>query len=237
MLSPWGNIGDAPASTVKELKVKSCLLPLHRWSLLGHLPCLQDLKIIDCSDLTCDSPDFFRDLTSLRQLEICEEWRLYGKHCRGMMSLPEGLGGLPSLRVLYIYYCESIETLPDSIQHLTSLQRLTVNRCKRIVSLPEGMGDLTCLEELFVQDCESIMSLPERLGDLTSLTQLHIHHCPGIKTLPDTIEQLTDLWKLVIVSCPKLAQWCKSKENKMKLAHIKEILVDWKRLNIGRIRN
>ncbi|CAN6242004.1 unnamed protein product [Urochloa humidicola] len=232
MLSLMGNIGDTAASTVKELKVESCLLPLHRWSLLGHLPCLRDLEIIDCSDLTCSSPDFFRDLTSLTELEIREEWREYGKHCRSLMSLPEGLGGLPSLRVLKISGCESIHTLPDSIQELTCLQRLTLHGCKSIVSLPEGLGDLTCLKELLVQDCKSIVSLPERLGDLTSLKELIIHYCEGIKTLPDTIEQLTCLGKLVIVGCPELAQWCKSKENKMKLEHINEILVDWKRLNI-----
>ncbi|CAN6270448.1 unnamed protein product [Urochloa humidicola] len=77
------------------------------------------------------------------------------------------------------------------------------------------------------------MSLPEGLGGLPSLTNLSISDCKSIDTLPKSIQQLTCLASLVISECPKLAQWCKSKENKIKLAHIKEILVDWKSIIVN----
>jgi len=70
------------------------------------------------------------------------------------------------------------------------------------------------------------VALPERLGDLTSLTVLVLHDCNGIKSLPESIQQLTCLFKLEIIDCPELVQWCKSEENKMKLAHIKDIILD-----------
>ncbi|CAO2042019.1 unnamed protein product [Urochloa humidicola] len=321
MLSPRGIIGRAAASTVTKLSVCACSLPLHRWSLLRHLPCLRELYIIGCTDLTCSSPDFFRGLTSLTQLKICDIWEQYGT--KNMMLLPEGLGGIPSLTVLEIYGCdsivslpkglgsltslkaihisgcESLETLPDSMQQLTCLQKLFVQNCKSILSLPEGLGgltsleefdisgcesletlpdsihqltclqelnlhdcksivllpkglgglpslkvleirgcksietlpdsiqQLTCLERLNVCGCESFMSLPEGLGGLPSLTKLEISGCKSIETLPDSIQQLTCLRTLIISKCPELAKWCKSKENNMKLAHIKKVLVDW----------
>jgi len=71
------------------------------------------------------------------------------------------------------------------------------------------------------------VALPERLGDLTSLTVLVLHDCNGIKSLPESIQQLTCLFKLEIIDCPELVQWCKSEENKMKLAHIKKIELDF----------
>lgn len=54
MLSSWVNIGHATDSTVKNLEVISCLLPLYQWRLLRHLPCLRVLTIEDCSDISDD---------------------------------------------------------------------------------------------------------------------------------------------------------------------------------------
>jgi len=44
--------------------------------------------------------------------------------------------------------------------------------------------------------------------------------------LPESIQQLTKLEILEISECPALEQWCESEENKMKLAHIKEMVRD-----------
>lgn len=62
------------------------------------------------------------------------------------------------------------------------------------------------------------------LEDLASLKELKILRCRSIKTLPDTIQKLTNLQLLEISGCPGLFQWFASKENKMKLAHIKKIV-------------
>ncbi|KAF8667220.1 hypothetical protein HU200_052882 [Digitaria exilis] len=226
------------ASAIKDLLVGCCAVPLYRWSLLCQLPYLRKLKFVDCSDLTCSSPDFLGGLTSLRSLTV--------RHCQSIVSLPEMLGDLASLRKLKICECKGIKTLPDSIHKLPRLETLKVVNCENIVSLPERLGDLTSLEELkilgctgiktlpeslrqltllwnlTVQDCESITSLPEGLGDLASLMWLEIRGCSGIKTLPDTIHKLTNLQQLRISGCHELIHWCELKENKMKLTHIKE---------------
>jgi len=154
LLSSWENRDHVSASSstaTTSLHVKCCEVPLHQWSLLRHLPCLEDLKITDCSDLTCISTDL--------------------------------------------------------LQCISSLKILTVKYCKN-----------------------GIVSLPERLGDLTSLTQLVLRDCSGIKSLPESIQQLRSLRRLVIRDCPELVQWCKSEENKIKLAHIREIIFDFESL-------
>ena len=127
-----------------------CLCCLHQWSLLRHLPCLENLKITDCSDLT--------------------------------------------------YACGST----DLVECISSLEDLTVKDCK-----------------------SDIVALQEKLGDFTSPTGLILSDCNGIKSLLESVQQLRCLRRLVITNCPEgpeLVQWCKSEENKIKLAHIREIV-------------
>jgi Leucine-rich repeat (LRR) protein len=98
-------------------------------------------------------------------------------------------------------------------------------RCQDLTcSSPDVLGGLSSLQKLVVSRCGRITSLPDCLGDLTSLEELRIHKCRRIKALPDSIQQLTNLQRIVISSCPDLELWCQSEENKMKLAHIKELV-------------
>jgi len=155
LLSSWENRDHVSASSSMAttlLHVKCCEVPLHQWSLLRHLPCLENLKITDCSDLT--------------------------------------------------YACGST----DLVECISSLEDLTVKDCK-----------------------SDIVALQERLGDLTSPTGLILSDCNGIKSLLESVQQLRCLRRLVITNCPQgpeLVQWCKSEENKIKLAHIREIILD-----------
>ncbi|KAJ1273841.1 hypothetical protein BS78_05G016000 [Paspalum vaginatum] len=242
LLSSWENRGRRHVSAgtgTTGLWVKCCEAPLHQWSLLRLLPCLTDLRITDCSDLTCSSTDLLRCLSSLDTL-IVEG----GDRENALVALPERLGDLTSLEELRILNCNAIKALPDSIQQLSCLQRLQIKDCKGIMALPQRLGDLTALEELSIlnckgikalpdsiqqlrfldhleiHDCNGIMALPERLGDLTSLEELRILNCKGIKALPDSIQQLRFLKHLEIHDCPGLARWCKPKENRMKIDHI-----------------
>ncbi|CAL5067350.1 unnamed protein product [Urochloa decumbens] len=126
MLSSLEKQGHAGASTARcSLQVECCVVPLYRWSLLCHLPCLEHLTIKNCSDLTCSSPDFLRDLTSLQTLTV--------EFCKSIASLPESLGDLTSLTKLEVRDCMGIRTLPDSIQQLTGLQCLEISGCTELV--------------------------------------------------------------------------------------------------------
>ncbi|CAL5007166.1 unnamed protein product [Urochloa decumbens] len=111
------------------------------------------------------------------------------------------------------------------LHHLPTLQELEINDSyrRRMTSLPESMRQLSSLRSLRLFSCYGISMLPEWLGDLKSLECLSIMFCGKIKAMPSSIQQLTKLQNLDIVGHPELRKWCESEENKMKLAHIKNI--------------
>nr|XP_045084734.1 putative disease resistance protein RGA1 [Aegilops tauschii subsp. strangulata] len=114
-----------------------------------------------------------------------------------LKCLPEWVGELPSLRQLSLIYMNCLQELDKNLKQLTQLQSLSLDMCNALTSLPQWLGELTLLKTLKIRTCESITSLPESI--------------------------LTNLQELRIQCCPQLDEWCKLKENQMKLAHIKEM--------------
>ncbi|KAF7069808.1 hypothetical protein CFC21_075387 [Triticum aestivum] len=132
---------------------------------------------------------------------------------------------LPALSWLSIVSCSDLTTSPGVIQRLSSLETLCLGSLSlNQAELPRWLVELTSLQELTLREC-AITTLPEWLGELTSLKNLEIKHCEGIRSLPDSIQQLSRLENLCIDGCPTLEKWFESKENMMKLAHIKDVQV------------
>ncbi|XP_022684748.1 putative disease resistance protein RGA1 [Setaria italica] len=104
--------------------------------------------------------------------------------------------------------------------HFRALQKLHFFGCQNLESLPEGIQQLSSLQTLRLAKCHSISTLPEWLSDISSLKSLVIEGFDSIKSLPACIQHLTNLEELVIEGNQELQQWCKSEENKAKLAHI-----------------
>lgn len=200
--SSWGeSVSHASASSsssplVTTLKIRNSEVPMHKWRLLCHLPALPHLEISDCSDLT-SSP------------EILPEWLL---------------GDRAALQKLTLDSSE-VDTFQEVAKHLTSLQSLKLWCCKRMTTLPQWVGELVCLEQLSLLWCDDLYNLQEIMGCGTSLKRLYIEHCKGMESLPDSIQLLTKLEMLHIAACPGLERWYESEENKMKLAHIKEMKI------------
>ncbi|XP_039823595.1 disease resistance protein RGA2-like [Panicum virgatum] len=110
--------------------------------------------------------------------------------------------------------------------HFPALQELELSSCHNLRSLPEGIQQLSSLQSLELEWCNGISALPEWLRNISSLKRLAIRYCKGIKSLPPCIQQLTNLQKLVVAKNGELQQWCKSEENKAKLAHINSIIYE-----------
>ena len=108
------------------------------------------------------------------------------------------------------------------LHHLPALPQLSIRDCSDLTSSPKINPALSSLKCLSVNGCNELAQLPEWLRHLTSLKKLDITGCKNIESLPESIQQLTKLEKLSISCCPSLLQWCETKENQMKLAHIKE---------------
>jgi len=132
---------------------------------------------------------------------------------------------LPALPNLYISDCSDLTSSRESIWALSSLQSLSVHRGYQ-AQLPKWLGHLTALQKLSISWCKNLNNLQEIMACRTSLKELCISNCKVIESLPESIQQLTKLEILEISECPALEQWCESEENKMKLAHIKEMVRD-----------
>ncbi|CAN6275382.1 unnamed protein product [Urochloa humidicola] len=197
---------------------------------LGQLPKLERLTIRRIDSIKKIDVDLYggtRAFPRLQEFRIdgmkcLEEWITVNSNDKFGLNEP----ALPCLRYIELRHCPRLKLKPHPprsmlswslLRHLPFVERLS-NSC----SSQDFLQGLTSLRTLTVEDCESIMSLPERLEVLTSLTKLHILNCKGIKTLPDSVRRLLSLESLVIIGCPELVQWCQSKKNSKKLAHIKE---------------
>jgi Leucine-rich repeat (LRR) protein len=110
------------------------------------------------------------------------------------------------------------------LHHLPTLRELYITNVNLITSLPESMRQLASLRLLRLSYCSYLSIVPEWLGDLKSLEVLRIWGCRRITSLPSSIQQLTNLQLLEISDNRSLTEWSQSKENKMKLAHIKHIV-------------
>jgi Leucine-rich repeat (LRR) protein len=66
-----------------------------------------------------------------------------------LRELPEGIGGLSRLRVLYLGCNRGLQALPPGLCALTSLQDLRLNNCG-LLALPEGMEGLIGLRTLML---------------------------------------------------------------------------------------
>nr|VFK55324.1 MAG: Leucine rich repeat-containing protein [Candidatus Kentron sp. TC] len=145
------------------------------------------------------------DLSAKRDAEEAER----------LAELPESLGQLTKLRVLFLYG-NQLTALPESLGRLTRLQGLSLagNQLtalpeslgrlaqlrglsldgNRLTTLPESLDRLTQLRTLFLYG-NQLTALPESLGRLAQLQQLFLND-NQLTALPESLGQLTQLERL-----------------------------------------
>jgi len=97
-------------------------------------PLPQNLRITDCSDLTCGSTDLVQCISSL-ETPIVEDCK------NGIVALQERLGDLTSLTGLELRHCNGIKSLLESIQQLRCLRRLVIMGCPELVQWVRIRGE------------------------------------------------------------------------------------------------
>uniref|UniRef100_A0ACD5X2Z4 Uncharacterized protein n=1 Tax=Avena sativa TaxID=4498 RepID=A0ACD5X2Z4_AVESA len=161
-------------------------------------------------------------LTNLLEINLCD----FPK-CNYLLPL----GHLPKLELLSLRRMEGLEELnttytsgEEGVSELMfpKLKTLRITQCSKL-KLNGNTQQLSRLESLSLSHCGSITLIPQWLGELTSLKKFEICDCEAIMSLPDSIKKLSNLEFVHIDGCPKLVEWYESKENKMKLAHIRDV--------------
>ncbi|GAG86868.1 unnamed protein product, partial [marine sediment metagenome] len=106
-----------------------------------------------------------------------------GLYKQGLVSLPESIGDLTSLKSLWLQY-NQLSTLPESIGNLSSLKKLSL-RSNQLLTFPKVILNLPSLNDLDL-NFNKLVTLPESIGNLTSLKILYLHK-NQLSTLPESI--------------------------------------------------
>jgi hypothetical protein len=76
--------------------------------------------------------------------------------CPDVMSFPDGVKQLSSLKSLILWYCDNISALPEWLSDISSLEKLVITGCMSIKSLPLCIQQLTNLQNLRISDNEEL---------------------------------------------------------------------------------
>ncbi|KAL4561572.1 hypothetical protein LXL04_033741 [Taraxacum kok-saghyz] len=158
-------------------------------------PCLTEISIIRCPNLTNVSIGLIPSLTTLH-VEECSETVL-----RSMVGVSSSLVerlvihgcntvenyNCPiNVERLVISCCDSVTTLTFShLQELpSSVPETVTSNCDNIKPIPDtvfGLLPVFCLRSLQINNCKNLKSFPhEHLQSFTSLEQLWIYDCPSM---------------------------------------------------------
>jgi leucine-rich repeat protein SHOC2 len=109
-----------------------------------------------------------------------------------LTNLPESIGSLSSLNLLYLSH-NQLTSLPESIGNLSNLTWLKLGKNK-LTSLPESIGSLSNLTNLYLEN-NQLTRLPESIGNLSNLTELDLTG-NQLTSLPESIGKLSNLTEL-----------------------------------------
>jgi len=73
-----------------------------------------------------------------------------------LKEIPEGFGGLKSLKKLDMQACEALERFPIGLSKLSLLEELNFSKCPSLNEIPEGFGGLRSLKKLVMQACDAL---------------------------------------------------------------------------------
>ena len=104
--------------------------------------------------------------------------------------LPESIGDLPNIAILYLNYNE-LTSLPDNISNLSNLIYLVLS-FNQLTHLPENIGNLSNMIWLDV-GYNNIEYLPDSIGDFSMINYFWIFN-NQLSTLPETICNLNLNW-------------------------------------------
>ncbi|KAM3337617.1 hypothetical protein P3S68_031942 [Capsicum galapagoense] len=179
---------------LKELTLNSTWireLPLS----IGNLSGLYDLNLNGCEDLV-SLPNSLCNLMNLQFLWL-----------RGCKKLPENIGDLQELEILYATETAISQPL-TSIAKLGKLMALRFSHVLQHVKhsssfILHELSDLSSLTDLHLSNLNILGGLPEELGSLLFLDELNLSGS-NISCLPKSIKQLLQLQRLDVQFCQNL---------------------------------
>ena len=108
-------------------------------------------------------------------------------------SIPESIGNLTNLTILYLFTNQLSGSIPDSIGNLSNLVALGLLNNNLSGSIPASLGDLSELEWLGLSENQLSGPIPESFGKLSKLSVLILDENQLSGSIPESIGKLTNL--------------------------------------------
>ncbi|MED6224401.1 hypothetical protein PIB30_083609 [Stylosanthes scabra] len=160
---------------------------------------------------------------------------LYLLNCSKLVSIPNAVGRLTTLKKLIISWCQNLVSFEDEeieekehvAVHNSNLQLFEIRAAGKLEGLPNWLERATKLRYLTISRT-GIKSFPTRLL-MASLEQLYIYNCPELSSLPNNMDQTHSLRYLEIWVCPTLSERYNKKTGPdwNKIAHIPTCMIDF----------
>ena len=131
--------------------------------------------------------------SSIRHLHGLEYLNL--SSCRNLLSLPDIICGLSSLKILQVENCP-IKSFPEIGENMGRLRELNFSRTG-IIEVPSSIRHLQGLEYLDLSYCKNLLSPPNSIFSLSSLKTFQVQCCP-IKSFLEIRENMERLRELIV---------------------------------------
>jgi kinase len=145
-----------------DLTLNSLVGPLP--ACLAALPALTHLSLAG-NNFSGEFPAFVANLTTLQELQLA-----YNPFSPS--PLPEKLGDLADLRVLFAANCSLVGNIPSSIVRLRNLVNLDLSSNNLTGEIPRGIGNLSSLEQIELFSNQLSGEIPVGLGACKNLRML-----------------------------------------------------------------
>ncbi|CAL5336831.1 unnamed protein product [Camellia sinensis] len=174
-------------SSLTSLSLGYCQLRGKFSENIFHFPNLRELRVWENRDLTGKLP-YFNATSSLQFLD------LGGPSFSG--QLPESIGNLKALNILYLFNCNLSGSIPASVWNLTKITDLAFSSNSFSGQIPSSISNLAKLNSLYISGNNLNGQIPDSLGNMSQLTNLDLSGNNLNGQIPDSLGNMSQLTNL-----------------------------------------
>ncbi|XP_028094463.1 receptor-like protein Cf-9 [Camellia sinensis] len=176
-------------SSLTSLSLGYCQLRGKFSENIFHFPNLRELHVWGNQDLTGKLP-YFNATSSLQFLDLGD--------ISFSGQLPESIGNLKALDILYLFNCNLSGSIPASVWNLTKITDLGFWSNSFSSQIPSSISNLAKLRGLYLYGSNLNGQIPDSLGNMSQLTNLYLFGNNLSGQVPDSLGNMSQLTNLVL---------------------------------------